>query len=82
MSDNPYRTGGSLPANSPVYIQREADRKAALHLRRMDYISLIEPRQHGKTSLINQLIGQFSSYGYIFAFRDMSAAKASTGSLK
>src|SRR5262249_36491310 len=76
MIENPYRVGGSLLAPSSVYIVREADGKAASHLCQMEYISLIEPRQHGKTSLINRLIGQFSCCGYTFAFRDMMAAKS------
>src|SRR6266567_5957868 len=77
MNKSPYQAGGPLLSYSGVYISREADEKAAIHLRRMDYISLIEPRQQGKTSLINQLIGQFSPLGYSFAFRDMMAAKSS-----
>jgi hypothetical protein len=60
MSVNPFQAGGPLLADSSVYIVREADEKAATSLRRMDYISIIEPRQHGKTSLANRLIGQFS----------------------
>src|SRR2546421_9067164 len=77
MSDSPYQeAGGPLLADSSVYIWREADEKAATRLRRMDYISMIEPRQHGKTSLINQLMTEFSLHGYTFAFRDMMAAKS------
>src|SRR5207302_3096409 len=76
MSESPYQAGGPLLAHSPVYILRDADKKAATHLRRMDYISLIEPRQHGKTSLINQFMAELSLQGYTFAFRDMMAAKS------
>jgi hypothetical protein len=74
MSGTPFQAGGPLLADSPVYIQRVADDKAATTLRRMDYISIIEPRQHGKTSLVNRLIGQFSPHGYAFAGRDLMAA--------
>ena len=77
MSDNPYQAGGPLIANSPVYVVRGADEKAATHLRRMDYVSIIEPREYGKSSLIYQLKGQFSPHGYTFAYRDMMAAKSS-----
>jgi hypothetical protein len=80
MSHFPFQAGGPLLADSPVYVLREADEKAAAHLRRMEYITLVEPRQHGKTSLINQLIGQFSSRGYVFATRDLMAAKSSATS--
>ena len=77
MSDIPFQAGGPLLADSPVYISREADGKAIAHLRRMEYITLVEPRQQGKTSLINRLIGQFSSQEYTFACRDLMAAKSS-----
>ena len=80
MSHFPFQAGGPLLADSPVYVPREADEKAAAHLRRMEYITLVEPRQHGKISLINQLIGQFSSRGYVFATRDLMAAKSSATS--
>ncbi len=80
MSDFPFQAGGPLLADSPVYISREADEKAAAHLRRMEYITLVEPRQHGKTSLINRLDGQFSPRGYAFAYRDLMAAKSSVAS--
>ena len=81
MSDSPFQAGGPLLASSPVYIPREADEKAAAHLRRMEYITLVEPREHGKTSLINQLIGQFSSsQRYTFAVRDLMPAKSSASS--
>lgn len=77
MSGILFQAGAPLLANSPVYIPREADQKAATHLCRMEYITLVEPRQHGKTSLINRLIGQFSSQGYTFAYRDLMAARSS-----
>lgn len=80
MSDRPFQAGGPLLAGSPVYITRKADDRAAAHLRRMEYITLVEPREHGKTSLINRLIGQFSTQGYAFAYRDLMAAQSSAGS--
>jgi len=80
MSEVPFQAGGPLLADSPVYIPREIDEKAAAHLRRMEYITLVEPRQHGKTSLINRLVGQFSSQGYTFACRDLMAARSSDAS--
>lgn len=80
LSTCPFQAGGPLLSDSPTYIPREADRKAAIHLRRMEYITLVEPRQHGKTSLINRLIGQFSPQGYTFAVRDLMAAQASSTS--
>ena len=80
MSHVPFQAGGPLLAGSLAYIVREADDKAAAHLRRMEYITLIEPREQGKTSLINRLIGQFSPLGYTFAVRDLMPAKSSDAS--
>lgn len=80
MSEILFKAGGALTANLPVYIVREADEKAAANLRRMECISLIEPREHGKTSLINRLISKFKDYGYSFVFRDLMPAKASATS--
>jgi hypothetical protein len=80
MSEVHFQAGGPLPAGSSVYIPRRADEWAAAHLRRMEYATLVEPREHGKTSLINRLIGQFSTQGYAFAYRDLMAAQSSAGS--
>jgi hypothetical protein len=80
MSEVYFQAGGPLLADSPVYVLREADEKATAHLRRMEYITLVEPREHGKTSLINRLVGHFSSQGYTFACRDLMAAKSSAAS--
>lgn len=74
MNEFRFQAGGPLLAGSPVYVPRKADEKAAVHLRRMEYITMVEPREHGKTSLINRLVGQFSSLNYTFACRDMMAA--------
>lgn len=38
----------------------------------MNYLSLIEPRQQGKTSMINHLMGQFRPLGYVFAYSDLT----------
>lgn len=72
MIDVPYQDGGALLSGSPVYIEREADQEAAGHLQKMDYLSLIEPRQQGKTSMINHLMGQFRPLGYVFAYSDLT----------
>ncbi len=72
MRDIPFQDGGALLANSPVYIERDADRRAQNHLRRMEYITLVEPRQQGKTSLINRLTARFQPQGYVFAYVDLT----------
>lgn len=73
-----YQIGGALLADSAVYVERPADADARLHLRNMEYITLFEPRQQGKTSLINRLIGSFAGMGYIFAYADLSTVERRT----
>jgi predicted MPP superfamily phosphohydrolase len=68
----PMQAGaGPLPTESPIYIERQADRQAWDALQRMEYIMLLAPRQQGKTSLINQLRRQCETAGYTFVFVDM-----------
>ena len=69
MDNHPFQVGGTLLAGMPVYIERQADEQAYFHLVRMDYpLTLIETRQQGKTSLINNLIGRFRNDNYVFAY--------------
>lgn len=80
MSDIYYKTGGPLlsaPPDADAYIEREADAQARNYLRRMDYITLIEPRQQGKTSLVYRLMGDFTSQGFLFAYADLTTADRS-----
>jgi hypothetical protein len=81
MSQIQFQAGGPLLGDSEVYVLRDADSQAAAHLQRMEYITFIEPRQHGKTSLINHLITKFTPRGFSFAVRDLMAAKASSASV-
>ena len=62
-----FVTGGPVPHNSPFYIERAADNQARRHLERMEYIKIIEPRQQGKTSLINRL-AHTAGNRYVFAY--------------
>jgi hypothetical protein len=70
---NPFVTGGPVPEDSPVYVEREADRKAAqkLNPQLMKYIALIEPHQQGKTSMIWRLVNNLSQ-GYCWVYVDLS----------
>lgn len=71
MSGVVYEDGGALLSDSPVYVERKADTLAVQHLRRMDYITLVEPRQQGKTSLINRVQRAFPQ-GHVFAYMDLT----------
>lgn len=82
MNSRSFQAGGPLRSDSPVYLRREADSSASACLMQMQYITLIEGRQQGKTSLINNLIGEFSPLEYCFAMidlTDLSANKNSVG---
>src|ERR1041385_2074129 len=52
-----FKIGGALTnEDDAVYIPRKAEYEVIESLRRMDYLLIIEPRQQGKTSLINYLL--------------------------
>jgi class 3 adenylate cyclase len=46
---------GPLSADADNYVAREADRRAAAYLERLDYVQITDPRQQGKTSLLFRL---------------------------
>lgn len=77
MRDVPFQTGGPLPSNSPVYIERKADHEALRHLHQMHYLQLTEPRQQGKTSFVYRLRSKLSSSGYVFAYVDVEGLEHS-----
>lgn len=57
MNATSFKAGGALTdEHTAMYIERQADRAALTHLRAMDYLLVVEPRQQGKTSLINHLM--------------------------
>lgn len=80
MSMDVFEDGGALLANSPVYVARAADNQALRHLQRMEYITLVEPRQQGKTSLVNSLVEHKRADGYVFAYADMTTFDRSSES--
>jgi hypothetical protein len=67
-----FQAGGALLDNSAVYVKRGVEAEVTSQLRRMNYLKLIEPRQQGKTSLINWLSGNLRTAGYAFAVIDVS----------
>jgi hypothetical protein len=70
MRDVPFQTGGPLPCDSPLYVDRRADQVALRHLHQMHYLQLTEPRQQGKTSLIYRLRSKLSDSAYVFVYVD------------
>jgi hypothetical protein len=79
MSATPFKVGGALTdEHAAIYIERQADRDALTHLQAMDYLLIIEPRQQGKTSLINHLM-RHPALGYVaFAYLDVTTPNRST----
>jgi hypothetical protein len=71
-----FQAGGALEGHSPAYIVRAANQNALDQLLLMNYITLVEPRQQGKTSLINWLISELQSKDYLFAYIDLSTLDA------
>lgn len=73
MITNPYVVGGPLmKEHDATYVRRSADTDCILHLQSMDYLLVIEPRQQGKTSLINQLMGHPGLQSAAFAYVDVT----------
>ena len=75
---NHFQTGGALLADSPVYVERKSDHEALVHLRNMAYLLVIEPRQQGKTSLINHLMCHPALSDVAFAYVDVATPDRST----
>ncbi len=50
-----FFVGGVVPADSPLYIKRQADRELQTFLLAMNYVRVIEPRHQGKTSLLHSV---------------------------
>jgi len=52
-----FKIGGPLTDDEAlVYVVRDADHDVVKYLQSMEYVLIIEPRQQGKTSLVNRLI--------------------------
>lgn len=70
MRSSIYKVGGALTEeNADLYVQRSADAEVISHLEAMNYVLLIEPRQQGKTSMVNHLIDEVAFnntwWGYV-----------------
>ena len=71
---NPFHASSPMPPDSPLYVVRQADHQVWNNLKRMEYVLLVEPRQHGKTSLTYRLVSRCADEGasdYVFAYLDM-----------
>jgi hypothetical protein len=79
MNSTIFIAGGPLTDDhAAIYVKRQADRDALAHLRRMDYVMVIEPRQQGKTSLINCLMRHPALSDMAFAYVDVATLDCAT----
>jgi len=74
-----FKVGGALTDDdAAIYIARQAEREAITRLLRMEYLLIIEPRQQGKTSLVNFLLRCPELIGTILVYIDVSAVDRAT----
>lgn len=64
-------TTGPVPASGAVYVHREFENTLRMHAFRRDWVLLLGPRQHGKTSALFRLRDQLAEAGFHVAFVDL-----------
>jgi len=67
-----FVSGGTLPADSPSYVERRADRILYESLTKGRYCYVLNARQMGKSSLSVQTIGRLEKVGVRTAFIDLT----------
>ena len=81
MKSVTFKAGGALTeGQTDVYIERQADKDVLSHVLMMDYLLVIEPRQQGKTSLINRLRRHPGVGDCMFVYVDVTSPNRSTES--
>jgi hypothetical protein len=74
---NSYIPMGPL-TDETLYIERQADSELVQYVRTMEYVTIVEPRQQGKTSLVRHLVTTFSQSEWMFVYIDVSTLDASS----
>lgn len=70
-----FHWGGNLDPNSPVYIKRPEDEKLPEHIAAGDFVTVLAPRQMGKTSLLLRVRRLLTEAGMAVAYVDLSPAR-------
>ena len=79
MTNASYKVGGPIfEEDMNLYIERGAEDKVISHLRSNSYVLIIEPRQQGKTSLINYLMLLKGLKNILFIYIDISSLDGSS----
>jgi hypothetical protein len=67
-----FVTEGPVPIDSPVYVTRDDDSKAFAEIRRNRYLTIVAPRQTGKTSMLRRIQDVVErEYGKAVAYLDL-----------
>ena len=72
ITDHYYQGGGSLPANIPSYVEREADTLLYNYLREGHFCYILAARQMGKSSLRVRVMNKLIKDDYLCCALDIS----------
>ncbi len=67
-----FQVGGSLPADAPTYVQREADEQLVRNIRRGEFSYVFNTRQMGKSSLRVRSVNGLRAEGFACVSVDLS----------
>jgi len=70
-----FHWGGNLDPTSPVYIKRPEDERLPEHVAAGDFVTVLAPRQMGKTSLLLRVRRLLTEAGMAVAYIDLSPAR-------